>query len=83
MTADWQSAVLCEVCRQPIPPERIEALPGVKRCVACQGRTEAGTRSRRAGILSALRRDRRNSRQPRLGNHALPPLLHRQPPCRL
>jgi len=40
--ADWQSAVLCEVCRQPISPERVEALPGVKRCVACQGRTEAG-----------------------------------------
>jgi len=38
----WQSAVLCEICRQPIPPERVAALPGVKRCVACQGRTEAG-----------------------------------------
>ena len=41
--ADWQAAVLCELCRQPIPPERVEALSGVKRCVACQGRTEAGT----------------------------------------
>jgi hypothetical protein len=41
--ADWQSAVLCEVCRQPIPPERVEALPGVKRCVGCEGRDEAGT----------------------------------------
>ncbi len=39
---DWQSAVLCEVCREPIPPERVEALPGVTRCVACQGRSEAG-----------------------------------------
>ena len=39
---DWQTAVLCEVCRQPIDPERVEALPGVKRCVACQGRDEAG-----------------------------------------
>jgi len=39
---DWQSAVLCEVCREPIPPERVEALPGAKRCVACQGRDEAG-----------------------------------------
>jgi len=39
---DWQSAVFCEVCREPIPPERVEALPGVKRCVACQGRNEAG-----------------------------------------
>jgi hypothetical protein len=34
--------VLCEVCQAPIPPERLEALAGVKRCVACQGRTEAG-----------------------------------------
>lgn len=41
--SNWQSAVLCEVCRQPIPPERVEALPGVKRCVGCQGRDEAGT----------------------------------------
>jgi RNA polymerase-binding transcription factor DksA len=41
--ADWQSAVLCEVCRKPIPPERVEALPNVKRCVGCQGRDEAGT----------------------------------------
>jgi Zn finger protein HypA/HybF involved in hydrogenase expression len=39
---DWQSAVLCEVCRQPIPPERVEALPGVKRCVTCQNSSEAG-----------------------------------------
>jgi Zn finger protein HypA/HybF involved in hydrogenase expression len=39
---DWQSAVLCEVCREPIPPERVEALPGVKRCVACQGNRESG-----------------------------------------
>jgi hypothetical protein len=40
--ADWQTATLCEVCRQPIPPERVEALPEVRRCVACQGRSEAG-----------------------------------------
>jgi Zn finger protein HypA/HybF involved in hydrogenase expression len=40
--ADWQAAVLCEVCRQPIPLERVEALPSARRCVACQGRSEAG-----------------------------------------
>ncbi len=39
---DWQAAVLCAVCRQPIPPERIEAIPGVERCAACQGKSEAG-----------------------------------------
>jgi hypothetical protein len=37
----WQAAVLCEICRQPISPERLEALPGVKRCVACQGKVES------------------------------------------
>ena len=41
--ADWQTAILCEVCRKPIDPERVEALLGVKRCVACQGREESGT----------------------------------------
>jgi Prokaryotic dksA/traR C4-type zinc finger len=38
---DWQAAVLCEICRQPIPAERLEALPGAKRCVACQGKAES------------------------------------------
>lgn len=40
--ADWQAAVLCEICRQPIPPERLDALPETRRCVACQGKSEAG-----------------------------------------
>jgi hypothetical protein len=39
---DWQAAVLCEVCREPIDPERLEALPGTKRCTACQGKAETG-----------------------------------------
>jgi Zn finger protein HypA/HybF involved in hydrogenase expression len=39
---DWQAAVLCEICRQSIAPERLEALPGTKRCVACQGKSETG-----------------------------------------
>jgi hypothetical protein len=38
---DWQAAVLCEICRQPIAAERLEALPATKRCVACQGKSEA------------------------------------------
>jgi hypothetical protein len=38
---DWQAAVLCEICRQPIPPERLEALSDTKRCVGCQGKVEA------------------------------------------
>jgi hypothetical protein len=40
---NWQAAVLCDVCRRPIAPERLEAIPGAKRCAACQGKTEAGT----------------------------------------
>jgi Prokaryotic dksA/traR C4-type zinc finger len=38
----WQEAVLCETCRQPIAPERLEALPGVTQCMACQQKSEAG-----------------------------------------
>lgn len=39
---EWQTAVLCEVCREPIDPERLEAIPGAKRCAACQGKAELG-----------------------------------------
>ncbi|WP_146570950.1 TraR/DksA C4-type zinc finger protein [Botrimarina hoheduenensis] len=39
---DWQAAILCEACRKPIPTERLEALPSVKRCATCQKRAEAG-----------------------------------------
>lgn len=31
---------LCEDCRQPIPPRRLEARPTATLCVACQGRRE-------------------------------------------
>ena len=39
---DWQDAVRCEVCRRPIPPERLEAIPTAARCVICQASEEAG-----------------------------------------
>lgn len=39
---DWQAAVLCEICREPIDPERLEVIPGTKRCTACQGKSETG-----------------------------------------
>ncbi len=39
---DWQQAVLCEACRQPIPPERLEIFPNAKRCVECQGISDRG-----------------------------------------
>jgi RNA polymerase-binding transcription factor DksA len=39
---DWQAAVLCEICREPIDPERLEAIPGTKRCAACATKAETG-----------------------------------------
>jgi Zn finger protein HypA/HybF involved in hydrogenase expression len=39
---DWQTAVLCEFCRKPIPPERLEFLPDTRRCVQCQNAVESG-----------------------------------------
>lgn len=39
---DWLAAALCEACRKPIDPERLDALPGVKRCAACQEKSESG-----------------------------------------
>jgi Zn finger protein HypA/HybF involved in hydrogenase expression len=39
---DWPAAVVCDICRGPIPPERLEALPGVKRCASCQQKSESG-----------------------------------------
>jgi len=39
---DWQQAVLCEVCKKPIPPERVEVFPDAKRCVDCQGVADRG-----------------------------------------
>ncbi len=41
-TGDWQQAVVCEVCRKPIPPERVEVFPDAKRCVACQDLADRG-----------------------------------------
>lgn len=40
---DWQAAVLCEVCREPIDPERLEFVPEAVRCVTCQNKAETGT----------------------------------------
>jgi len=31
---------LCSTCREPIPPERLEAVPTTSRCVGCQERRE-------------------------------------------
>ena len=39
---DWQTAVFCEICREPIDPERVEAIPGIKRCAVCAAKVESG-----------------------------------------
>jgi len=39
---DWQQAVTCEVCRKPIPPERLEIFPTASRCVDCQNLADTG-----------------------------------------
>ncbi len=41
-SGDWQQAVVCEVCRKPIPPERVEVFPDARRCVACQDVADRG-----------------------------------------
>lgn len=40
VAGDWQEAVLCEVCRQAIAPERLEFFPDARRCAGCQHLTE-------------------------------------------
>ena len=39
---DWQQAVLCQVCHEPIPPERLEVLPNATRCAVCQTLADRG-----------------------------------------
>jgi hypothetical protein len=39
---DWQQARICEICRQPIPEERLAVLPNATRCVACQDAADRG-----------------------------------------
>jgi Zn finger protein HypA/HybF involved in hydrogenase expression len=39
---DWQQAILCKVCHQPIPPERLEVFPSSRTCVGCQDLADRG-----------------------------------------
>lgn len=41
--SEWEISVTCQGCGQPIPPERLEAIPEAKLCIACQTAEEAGT----------------------------------------
>lgn len=40
---DWLAAVLCQQCRKPIDPERLDALPDAKFCLNCQQKSESGS----------------------------------------
>jgi hypothetical protein len=39
---DWQQAVICQICREPISPERLEIFPNSKRCAKCQDLADRG-----------------------------------------
>jgi Zn finger protein HypA/HybF involved in hydrogenase expression len=39
---DWQQAVICQVCREPISPDRLEVFPKAKRCAKCQDLSDRG-----------------------------------------
>lgn len=39
---DWQQARICELCREPISPDRLEVFPAAKRCAKCQDIAERG-----------------------------------------
>ncbi len=39
---DWQQAVVCEVCKKPIPLERLEVFSDATRCVGCQDVADRG-----------------------------------------
>jgi hypothetical protein len=41
----WGQARACELCRQPIPTERLELLPDTRLCAACQAKDERGEAS--------------------------------------
>jgi phage/conjugal plasmid C-4 type zinc finger TraR family protein len=42
--ARGESLSECEECGEPIPEARRVAVPGVRRCIACQGAAEAAQR---------------------------------------
>jgi RNA polymerase-binding transcription factor DksA len=42
--ADKGSYGICEICGQPIDPERLEVMPQTTTCITCQQRLEGGRR---------------------------------------
>ena len=59
LTPKGESAEECDVCGEPIPKKRREALPGVRTCIACQAERDKhvvhSTINRRGSKDSQLR----------------------------
>ena len=45
-SARQESSLLCELCGQPIGPDRIEALPRATTCIACASLRKRPSRGR-------------------------------------
>lgn len=79
----WGVVATCEICRRPIPPERLQARAGAKRCVECQDAEERGLSPAepeycpKCGALLVLRA----SRGAGITRYKL--YCTAQPPCRL
>jgi ssDNA-binding Zn-finger/Zn-ribbon topoisomerase 1 len=46
---------LCLICRRPIHPERLEAVPSTTRCVACQHSSETSSINPKSSGIECLR----------------------------
>ena len=61
---EWELGRACEVCRQPIAPERLEVFPNARVCAQCQGKEETGQTNEvpeycpRCGAIMQLRSPR-------------------------
>jgi len=61
---DWGESRPCEVCGQPIPPERLVAIPSTRVCAHCKQDEEAGESQDqpeycpRCGAIMQLRQSR-------------------------
>jgi hypothetical protein len=39
---NWQQARICEICREPTSPDRLEVFPTARRCAKCQDIADRG-----------------------------------------
>ena len=62
--SDWEVGRACEVCRQPIAPERLEVFPDTRVCATCKDAEETGQATEvpdycpRCGAIMQLRPSR-------------------------